>query len=52
MEEIKHKINRFNDKESKEEKEVLDKVEGLLNEKKWVRCHDWHFAEVEIINKY
>jgi len=48
MEEVKHKINRFNDKESKEEKDVLDKVDALLNEKKWVRVGEWNGAEVDI----
>jgi len=52
MEEVKHKINRFNDKESKEEKDVLDKVDALLNEKKWVRVGEWIGAEVDILNKH
>lgn len=52
MEEIKHKITKFNDKEAKEELEVLEKVESLLNEKKWVRCYDWNGFEVETLNKH
>ncbi len=46
------KINRFNDKDSKDEKEVLDKVDNLLKSKKWVYSHNWAPNEVEIINKY
>ncbi|EGR30752.1 hypothetical protein IMG5_124180 [Ichthyophthirius multifiliis] len=45
-------INRFNDKESKDEKEVLDKVDILLKQKKWVFSANWLPFEVEIINKY
>lgn len=51
-EEVKHKINRFNDKDAKDEMEILTKVDALLKEKKWVRTLDWNAAEVDILNKY
>ncbi|EAS04323.1 GTP-binding protein YchF (macronuclear) [Tetrahymena thermophila SB210] len=52
LEEVNHKINRFNDKDAKEEKEILDKVDALLKAKKWVRTADWNATEVDILNKY
>lgn len=51
-EEVKHKINRFNDKDAKDEMEILTKVDALLKEKKWVRTLDWNAAEVDVLNKY
>ncbi|CAD8205775.1 unnamed protein product [Paramecium octaurelia] len=50
--ETEHVIKRNNNKDAREEKEVLDKVKLLLENKKWVRTGDWNFKEVEILNKY
>jgi len=43
-------IKRSNGKKEKEEKETLDKVKVLLDEKKWVRSGDWTAKDVEILN--
>ncbi|CAD8132854.1 unnamed protein product [Paramecium pentaurelia] len=50
--ETEHVIKRNNNKDAREEKEVLDKVKQLLDNKKWVRTGDWNFKEIEILNKY
>lgn len=50
--EAEHVIKRNNNKEAREEKEVLDKVKAILDAKKWVRTGDWNFKEIEILNKY
>lgn len=52
VEELTNKIKRQNDKESNEEKEVLDKVVAMLNDKKWVRTGDWGSKEIDILNKH
>lgn len=52
MEDVNHKIARMNDKDSKEEKETLDKVAALLNQKKWIIIGDWSAKDVEILNKH
>lgn len=52
LNEVESVIRRNNSKESKEEKEVLDKVKALLEAKRWVRTGDWNFKEVEILNKF
>ncbi len=45
------KIKRTNDKNAKEEKEVLEKVMQMLNQGKWVRSGEWKAAEVDILNQ-
>jgi obg-like ATPase 1 len=50
MSELDAKIKRSNDKDSKEEKEVLEKVKALLEENKWVKDAEWKMKEVEILN--
>ena len=52
LEDLVSKIKRQNDKDSREEKEVLDKVKELLANKKWVKTGDWHFKEIEVLNKH
>jgi obg-like ATPase 1 len=52
LEGVEAKIKRFNDKNAKEEKEVLDKVKVLVSESKWVRSGDWKLGEIEILNNY
>jgi obg-like ATPase 1 len=52
MEDVNHKIARMNDKDAKEEKETLDKVAALLNQKKWITIGDWSAKDVEILNKH
>jgi len=49
-EELDAKIKRNNDKDAKEEKEVLEKVKAILESGKWVRTGDWKAKEVEILN--
>jgi len=43
---------RGGDKSKKPELEVLQKVKDLLTEGKFVRQHDWHEKDVEILNKH
>jgi len=50
--ELDTKINRTNDKESKEEGEVLKKAMVLLKENKWISVGTWLTKEVEVINKF
>jgi obg-like ATPase 1 len=45
-------ISRTNAKDAKDEMEVINKVEALFKDKKWVRWGDWSEAEVEILNKF
>jgi len=52
LEEVNHKITRFNDKDAKEEKETLEKVAAILEQKKWVRTGDWNNKEIEVVNKH
>jgi len=53
LEELETKIKRFNDKNAKEEKDVLDKVKALLTQGKWVRSNtEWKASEVEILNTH
>ena len=50
MDELDTKIKRNNDKDSKEEKEVLERVKELLEKGQWVRNGDWKTKDVEILN--
>jgi len=52
IDEVEHKIKRFNEKEALEEKETLLKVKALLDNKRWVRTGDWSNRDVEYINKH
>jgi len=52
IEELEKVIARMNDKRSKEEKETLDKVKGLLEDSKWVRSGDWSAKDVEVLNSH
>jgi len=49
-EELDAKIKRNNDKDAKEEKEILEKVKTILEAGQWVRTGDWKAKEVEILN--
>jgi obg-like ATPase 1 len=52
LEDLTKVIGRTNNKEAKEEKDVLDKVVDLYNNNKNVRDHEWNYKEVEVLNKY
>lgn len=49
---MQRSIDRKNLKPDKEEMEVLDKVEVMLNEKKPIRDGTWNGKEIEVLNKY
>ncbi|KAK7507440.1 hypothetical protein BaRGS_00001375 [Batillaria attramentaria] len=40
------------DKKKKEEYDVLKKVEGMLEEKKWVRMGHWDAKEIDVLNQH
>lgn len=50
--ELEPKIKRFNDKASKDEKVILEKVIEMLKNKQFVRGGDWNNKEVEWLNKH
>lgn len=52
MEDLDAKIKRNNDKDAKEEKEVLTRVVELLNTGKWIRMGEWKARDVEILNTH
>jgi len=52
IEELERTIARTNNKELKEEKAVLDKVQELYNQDKNVRDADWNYKEIDILNKF
>jgi obg-like ATPase 1 len=45
-------IKRFNKKEAKEEREVLGRVQEMLDKKVPVREGDWKTADIEWLNKH
>jgi obg-like ATPase 1 len=52
LEDLIKVIGRANNKEAKEEKEVLDRVLELYKNNQNVRDVEWNYKEVEILNKY
>ncbi len=42
----------MNEKDAKDEKEVLVKCKNLLDNKKWVRVGEWNNFEIDTINKH
>jgi obg-like ATPase 1 len=52
MADLDARIKRNNDKDAKEEKEVLEKVKVLLEASKWVKDSDWKTREIEILNSH
>jgi len=39
---VQNKIDKMNNKEAKEEKEVLVKVKAILEENKWITSGNWN----------
>jgi len=52
LDELEKTCNRTNNKDSKEEKAVLEKVHELYEKSINVRDHDWNYKEIDILNKY
>lgn len=50
MEDLDARIKRNNDKDAREEKEVLERVRALLDAGKWVRSGEWKARDIEILN--
>jgi len=50
MEDLDARIKRNNDKDAREEKEVLERVRTLLEAGKWVKSGDWKARDIEILN--
>lgn len=50
MEDLDARIKRNNDKDAREEKEVLERVRTLLDAGKWVKSGDWKARDIEILN--
>lgn len=50
MEDLDARIKRNNDKDAREEKEVLERVRVLLDAGKWVRSGEWKARDIEILN--
>lgn len=50
-EEIQKMIKRNNDKQAKEEKEMIDKVRAILEAGVWIKDEKWNLREVEFLNK-
>lgn len=52
LEDLEKVISRTNNKDSKEEKEVLDKVVELYKKGLNVRDGEWNYKEIDILNKF
>jgi obg-like ATPase 1 len=52
LEELTKVIGRTNNKDSKEEKAVLDRVVELYKNNQNVRDAEWNYKEIDILNKY
>jgi obg-like ATPase 1 len=52
IEELTRVVNRTNNKDAKEEKAVLDKVQELYEKNVNVRDYEWNYKEIDILNKY
>lgn len=52
IEDCDKKIKRNNDKEAREEKELLSKAVAMLEANKWVRTGDWKAEEIAILNTH
>lgn len=52
IEDLDKKIKRNNDKEAKEEKEILDKAKTLLEANKWVKFGEWKADEIAQLNTH
>lgn len=52
IEDCEKKIKRNNDKEAREEKELLTKVIAMLEANKWVRLGDWKADEIALLNTH
>ena len=52
LEELNRVVNRSNDKNAKEEKELLEKVKTVLDKNIWVRQAEWSPKEVEALNTH
>lgn len=52
IDELDKDIKRFNKKEQKEEREVMGKVQEMLNKKVPVRDGDWKAHEIDWLNKH
>lgn len=52
LDDLEKTIARTNKKEDKDEKELLLRVQELLNNNKWVKDGEWKPTEVETINSY
>jgi len=52
LEDLDKLIKRANNKDAKEEKEVLDKVVEMYKNNQNVRDSDWNYKEIDILNKH
>lgn len=52
IDDCEKKIKRNNDKDAREEKELLTKVVAMLEANKWVRMGDWKAEEITILNTH
>lgn len=52
LEELDKLVKRTNNKDAKEEKEVLEKVAELYKKNINVRDQEWNYKEIDILNKY
>ncbi len=52
LDELERVVGRSNNKDAKEEKAVLDKVNELYEKNLNVRDQDWNYKEIDILNKY
>eukprot|EP00828_Plagiopyla_frontata_P012126 TRINITY_DN1684_c0_g1_i1.p1 TRINITY_DN1684_c0_g1~~TRINITY_DN1684_c0_g1_i1.p1 ORF type:complete len:373 (-),score=69.13 TRINITY_DN1684_c0_g1_i1:70-1188(-) len=49
---VQNKIARMNENSAKIEKQLLDKVKGVLSNGKWITQGDWTSKEIDDLNQY
>lgn len=52
MDDLKHKIERFNDDKAIKEMELCQKVKELLDQKKWIKDQEWNAKEIDFLNEF
>jgi obg-like ATPase 1 len=52
IDDLKHKIERFNDDKAIKEMELCQKIKKFLDEKKWIKDQEWAAREIDFLNEF
>ena len=52
MEDLKHKVERFNDDRAEMDLKIYQKCLEVLNRKEWIKDQEWTNKEIELINNF